>query len=93
MTGPLKVVTVTRTHDEWIALFAGSDACVTPALSLDESLDNAHLRARLLRRARRRTPTRADTAVLRDAVAGARRHAGRVALLHEWQTGAPAADA
>ena len=28
MTGPLKVVTVTRTHDEWIALFAGSDACV-----------------------------------------------------------------
>lgn len=36
----------TRTRDEWAELFAGTDACVTPVLSLAEAPDGAHLAAR-----------------------------------------------
>ena len=36
----------TRTRDEWVAVFAGTDACVTPVLSGAEAADSAHLRAR-----------------------------------------------
>ncbi|MGF6408459.1 CaiB/BaiF CoA transferase family protein [Paraburkholderia sp. MM5482-R1] len=36
----------TRDRDEWIAVFAGSDACVAPVNSLEESLEDAHLLAR-----------------------------------------------
>lgn len=35
-----------RTRDEWCALFAGSDACVTPVLSLREAALHEHNRAR-----------------------------------------------
>lgn len=35
-----------RTRDEWAEHFAGSDACVTPVLSLAEAPDDPHLRAR-----------------------------------------------
>ncbi len=35
-----------RTRDEWTAVFAGSDACVTPVLSLAEAPDDEHLAAR-----------------------------------------------
>jgi alpha-methylacyl-CoA racemase len=35
-----------RTRDEWSAHFAGTDACVTPVLSLTEAADDPHLRAR-----------------------------------------------
>lgn len=35
-----------RTRDEWAAHFEGSDACVTPVLSLCEAPGAAHLRAR-----------------------------------------------
>lgn len=31
-----------RTRDEWEALFAGSDACVAPVLSMDEAPHHAH---------------------------------------------------
>ncbi|HVW28228.1 MAG TPA: CaiB/BaiF CoA-transferase family protein [Polyangiaceae bacterium] len=31
-----------RTRDEWEALFAGSDACVSPVLSMDEAPRHAH---------------------------------------------------
>lgn len=35
-----------RTRDEWVALFAGSDGCVAPVLSLQESTENTHLQER-----------------------------------------------
>jgi len=35
-----------RTRDEWDAVFAGSDACVTPVLSFGEAPDHPHNRAR-----------------------------------------------
>lgn len=37
---------LTRTRDEWAELFAGTDACVTPVLSLAEAPGGAHLAAR-----------------------------------------------
>ena len=36
----------TRTRDEWAAIFADSDACVSPVLSLRESAAHPHLAAR-----------------------------------------------
>jgi alpha-methylacyl-CoA racemase len=39
-------VFATRTRDEWAAHFAGTDACVTPVLSLAEAPDHPHLAAR-----------------------------------------------
>ncbi|MET9296088.1 CaiB/BaiF CoA-transferase family protein [Streptomyces sp. NPDC003077] len=36
----------TRTRDEWTAVFAGSDACVAPVLSLREAPAHPHLAAR-----------------------------------------------
>ncbi|HRP75578.1 MAG TPA: CaiB/BaiF CoA-transferase family protein [Rhodocyclaceae bacterium] len=35
-----------RTQAEWIALFDGVDCCVTPVLTLEESLENAQVQAR-----------------------------------------------
>jgi alpha-methylacyl-CoA racemase len=32
----------TRTRDEWVSVFAGSDACVTPVLSLGDAVGSAH---------------------------------------------------
>jgi alpha-methylacyl-CoA racemase len=37
---------LTRTRDEWAALFEGADACVTPILTLDEAPGHPHLAAR-----------------------------------------------
>lgn len=36
----------TRTRADWVALFAGTDACVTPVLSLTEAADDEHMSAR-----------------------------------------------
>ncbi len=36
----------TRTRDEWASAFAGTDACVTPVLSMAEAPGDPHLRAR-----------------------------------------------
>lgn len=33
----------TRTRDQWTEVFEGSDACVTPVLSFDESVEDAHM--------------------------------------------------
>lgn len=35
-----------KTRDEWTAIFAGTDACVTPVLTWAEAAQNEHLRAR-----------------------------------------------
>jgi alpha-methylacyl-CoA racemase len=35
-----------RTRDEWAIIFSGTDACVTPVLSLTEAPDHPHNRAR-----------------------------------------------
>lgn len=35
-----------KTRDEWTAVFAGSDACVTPVLSCIDASDAEHLLAR-----------------------------------------------
>ncbi|KAJ1562617.1 hypothetical protein HK405_009948 [Cladochytrium tenue] len=37
-----------RTRDEWTALFAGTDACVTPVLELEEAAEATHNRQRAL---------------------------------------------
>lgn len=42
----LQAIFKTRTRDEWVALFEGSDACVTPVLTLAEAAQHAHHRAR-----------------------------------------------
>ena len=35
-----------RTRDAWVAVFEGTEACVTPVLALDEVADHPHLKAR-----------------------------------------------
>jgi alpha-methylacyl-CoA racemase len=42
----LAALFATRSRDEWAATFAGTDACVTPVLSLAEATENAHMQAR-----------------------------------------------
>ncbi|MGH3441562.1 MAG: CaiB/BaiF CoA transferase family protein [Nitriliruptorales bacterium] len=42
----LAEIFATRTRDEWAEVFAGSDACVAPVLSLTEAPDHPHLAAR-----------------------------------------------
>lgn len=42
----LRAIFATKPRDHWVALFEGSDACVTPVLSLEESFENPHMRAR-----------------------------------------------
>lgn len=37
---------LTRTRDAWTAVFAGTDACVTPVVELGEALEEPHLAAR-----------------------------------------------
>ncbi|MEU7480444.1 CaiB/BaiF CoA-transferase family protein [Lentzea sp. NPDC042327] len=39
-------VFLSRTRDEWADVFAGTDACVTPVLSLEEAASHPHLVAR-----------------------------------------------
>ncbi|BBY64784.1 CaiB/BaiF CoA transferase family protein [Mycolicibacterium helvum] len=39
-------VFASKTRDEWTAIFAGTDACVTPVLSWTEAASNEHLLAR-----------------------------------------------
>ena len=31
-----------KTQDEWIKIFEGSDACVTPIMELDEAVEHPH---------------------------------------------------
>jgi alpha-methylacyl-CoA racemase len=42
----LEVAFATRSRDEWVAAFAGRDACVAPALDLSEAFADANARAR-----------------------------------------------
>ncbi|MGM0616680.1 MAG: CaiB/BaiF CoA transferase family protein, partial [Actinomycetota bacterium] len=42
----LAALLATRDRDEWVALFADSDACVAPVLDLDEAPEHPHNRAR-----------------------------------------------
>ncbi|MNX32025.1 Succinyl-CoA:(R)-benzylsuccinate CoA-transferase subunit BbsE [compost metagenome] len=42
----LKALFATRDRDDWAAHFAGTEACVTPVLSLTEAADHPHNRAR-----------------------------------------------
>ncbi|PXY22249.1 CaiB/BaiF CoA transferase family protein [Prauserella muralis] len=37
---------LTRTRDEWTEVFGGTDACVTPVLSLEEVAEHPHIAAR-----------------------------------------------
>jgi alpha-methylacyl-CoA racemase len=50
VTAPIRLALaglfITRTRDQWAALLADQDCCVTPVLALDEVLDNEHVRAR-----------------------------------------------
>ena len=43
---PLAETFATRTRDEWATHFEGTDACVAPVLTLRESTEHPHLRAR-----------------------------------------------
>ncbi len=36
----------TRTRDDWMAVFAGTDACVAPVLSMEEAPHHPHMQAR-----------------------------------------------
>jgi alpha-methylacyl-CoA racemase len=46
LRGSLTEAFAARTRDEWAVIFAGSDACVTPVLDLDEAPDHPHNVAR-----------------------------------------------
>jgi alpha-methylacyl-CoA racemase len=36
----------TKTRDEWVQVFEGSDACFAPVLTMSEATNNAHIKAR-----------------------------------------------
>jgi len=38
----IAAVIVTKTRDEWAAIFDGTDACVAPVLTMDEAADHPH---------------------------------------------------
>jgi alpha-methylacyl-CoA racemase len=42
----LRAMFLTKSRDEWVASFEGVDACVSPVLSLKESIAHPHLAAR-----------------------------------------------
>ena len=42
----LQEIFLTRTRDEWCEIFAGSDACLAPVLSLTEAAEHPHAQAR-----------------------------------------------
>jgi alpha-methylacyl-CoA racemase len=42
----LSALFATQSRDEWAVVFAGTDACVAPVLSLAEAAENAHMQAR-----------------------------------------------
>lgn len=46
MTERAQAIMRKYTRDEWMQLFADTDACVAPVLSLEESLSHGHLQAR-----------------------------------------------
>ncbi|MBA7572279.1 Succinyl-CoA--L-malate CoA-transferase beta subunit [subsurface metagenome] len=46
--GQIKEVVLTKTRDEWVDLFEGTDACVEPVLTLSEALDDEQARERSL---------------------------------------------
>ncbi|MDE2043198.1 MAG: CoA transferase, partial [Alphaproteobacteria bacterium] len=46
MTRTFAQLFATQPRDHWAALFRGSDACITPVLTYQESLTDPHLRAR-----------------------------------------------
>lgn len=46
MSHKAEAIMRSRTRDEWVELFQGTDACVAPVLSLPESLAHPHLVAR-----------------------------------------------
>lgn len=46
MASKAQAIMRTRTRDEWMQLFEGTDACVAPVLSLGESPSHPHLQAR-----------------------------------------------
>ncbi len=42
----VRAILRTRTRDEWLAVFAGADVCLTPVNSLQDALGDPHLAAR-----------------------------------------------
>jgi len=46
ITGRFAAIFATRDRDDWTARFEGTEACVTPVLTLSEAVANAHNRAR-----------------------------------------------
>jgi alpha-methylacyl-CoA racemase len=42
----LAAIFATKTRDEWCALLEGTDACFAPVLTLEESFEHPHMRAR-----------------------------------------------
>jgi alpha-methylacyl-CoA racemase len=46
MRARLAEIFSTKTRDEWVAHFSGSDGCVTPVLDLAEAPDHPHLKER-----------------------------------------------
>jgi crotonobetainyl-CoA:carnitine CoA-transferase CaiB-like acyl-CoA transferase len=44
--GDVRALMQSRTRDEWLAVFAGVDACLTPVNTVSEALADPHLRAR-----------------------------------------------
>lgn len=91
-------VFATRTRDEWAAVFAGTDACVTPVMDMREAADHPHIRARgtlvsvdgVLQPAPAPRFSRTPAAVPPAAVSAAARTASGPDALERW--GVPTAE-
>jgi alpha-methylacyl-CoA racemase len=46
LTQKFASIFATRTREEWSSVFAGTDACVTPVLSMSDAIDHPHNQAR-----------------------------------------------
>jgi len=46
--GQVREIILTKTSDEWVDLFEGTDACVEPVLTLSEALDDEQIKGRSL---------------------------------------------
>ena len=82
--GAVRRAFLTRTQDEWTAIFDGTDACVAPVLASRGARTPAHRRPGQRRRAGRDRPTRPGATVLAQparrnaAAAGPGRHTAEV---------------
>ncbi len=86
MEADLKAAFASRARDEWAAMFADSDACVTPVLSMAEAPQHPHNQARqsFVRRNGANQPAPAPRTLRTPAVIGEPGETGIVDAIARW---------